>query len=201
MMIDSFARAILLLNSESVIWPFILIGLCFIDRLKFTHVLAITLFALAYNPFLKSIFLIPLNPEIGKIGFSFPSGHTQIAVSCYGTVFILFKNKIMRATIVCLLMLIFWGMVHFRYHTWTDIIAGVGFTVLFQGLYFFILAKVEKSNDYILHALMLIVCFLFILFIYYRAWIPDHMWFSVYGLSALTIIKFLFQKKKLGPDH
>lgn len=102
-----------------------IIGLYFGERQIFLNTLLIAFMGMTFNAYLKSVFQIPLNPEIGKTGWAYPSGHSMFDVVFWGSLFIQFRKPWVLIVGLCLSILGFFGMVYKHYHGWIEIIGGI----------------------------------------------------------------------------
>jgi len=91
------------------------------------------LFGPAVNQLLKAIFLVPrpwvLDPEFtivesareGASGYSFPSGHTQSAATCFGTLAAWLKKKWVTALCVAAILIVAFSRMYLGVHTPADV--------------------------------------------------------------------------------
>lgn len=93
---------------------------------------AILLFCLSLllNIYLKSIFKIPLPPELGKIGWAFPSGHMMRAVAFWTFLALEFRSKKLTIALLPTFAGLGWALCHFNYHYPKDIYGAIGFGLL-----------------------------------------------------------------------
>ncbi|MCH9755766.1 MAG: phosphatase PAP2 family protein [Gammaproteobacteria bacterium] len=183
-MTDGFAHFFLFFNH----WPFmgclLAFGLIFGNRTLFYHTLCIVSLSIILNVTLKVTFQIPLSPTLHKAGFAFPSGHMQLAVVLYGWIALHLKHRTLQALIIGLLTGIAFGIVHFGYHTWFDILGGVFFAGLILGLYQALL--LQKVRYFIwIHLFMTTLA---MSYIDYRYTIPMHAWIAYGALLSLVIV-------------
>lgn len=87
----------------------------------------------ALNQLLKAIFLIPrpwiLDPEFtivesarsGATGYSFPSGHTQSAVGCFGTLAVWLRKRWVTVACVAAIALVAFSRMYLGVHTPLDV--------------------------------------------------------------------------------
>ncbi len=126
------AKAFLAFSHPILIVPFLVVGFLLeknglIKNIKrgpmvWAKACLLILFTMIFNPFLKSLFLMPLNPSIGKEGFAFPSGHMQVSVVFYGWVFWIYANRSIRGLILLILAGVGWGLIQQGYHTLEDVV-------------------------------------------------------------------------------
>ncbi|BBM81745.1 phosphatase PAP2 family protein [Candidatus Uabimicrobium amorphum] len=107
------------------------------------HFTFLLLFTVLVNTVLKEIFLRPrpfvLNPHLQLFaaeGYSFPSGHSQIAVVFWGYLAYYVRNK--RFTILCLALMLFIGIsrTYLGVHYPTDVLSGWFMGLVCLALYF-----------------------------------------------------------------
>lgn len=99
-----------------------------------------------YRPWLKYPQLVPAGDSLtGATGYSFPSGHTQRAVSTYSTLYLGCKKKhpIIQTILIVLIVLTAFSRLYLGVHTLQDVLVGVvvGLGVLF------ILNKLAKAVE------------------------------------------------------
>lgn len=94
------------------------------------HTCLLVLFTLIFNVFLKSLFLVPLNPALGIKGFAFPSGHMQVSTVLYGMLFQAYPHPLLRKILLIILSGIGYGLVQQGYHTLTDVVGAIAFAIL-----------------------------------------------------------------------
>lgn len=103
----------------------------------------LVLFTMIFNVFLKSLFLIPLNPTLGIKGYAFPSGHMQVAVVFYGWLAMVYANRITQSFIIIILTGIGYGLIQQGYHNIKDVMGGIAFGILTVAA----CAKVRNSSS------------------------------------------------------
>ncbi len=152
--LDFFFSAVTRLGEEA---PLLLISFLFIWCFNKKHgyylcTLGIT--TLISNFFLKIVFRVPrpwvASPEISLVesakasalGYSFPSGHTQIATSIYGGIARFFKKFSIQILCVIIILLVAFSRMYLGAHTPSDVIAGIA---LSAALVFLIHRLFEKS--------------------------------------------------------
>jgi membrane-associated phospholipid phosphatase len=105
-------------------------------RMLWGNICLLVLFTMIYNLFLKSLFLVPLNPALGIKGFAFPSGHMHVSAVLYGALFLAYPYLFLRIIFLIILAGIGYGLVYEGYHTFIDVAGAVGFALI--TLYLFI---------------------------------------------------------------
>ncbi len=121
----TFYKLALLPNNFISVIAIILIGIYFINQQNFFYITVSTLFAIILNAYLKSIWQIPLNPELLKFGWSYPSTHTVFNAVFYAAILIFYRKIWVLILSLILLIAGFFAMVYFRYHIWLDIFGGI----------------------------------------------------------------------------
>lgn len=111
-------------NAEFIILLMVL-GIYFGQRMVFLNTLVIFLFGFVLNAYLKSIFQVPLNPELGKLGWAYPSGHAMFDVIFWGSLFIQVRKPWVLFVGLAIVVSCSFGMVHKRYHNWEEIFGGI----------------------------------------------------------------------------
>lgn len=107
-----------------------IIGLVFIDRRVFLRALAVTLFSMVFNSFLKTLFKVPLKAHLNKQWYAFPSGHANTSATFYGYLAYRFKNPLLTLMVLVLIAGICWALVHLHYHDWIDVIAAIAISFM-----------------------------------------------------------------------
>ncbi|MBN8827761.1 MAG: phosphatase PAP2 family protein [Sphingobacteriia bacterium] len=123
----NFSHLILSLTDTRIVTLIATIGFLAISKKTFSKAIILILITMPLNAYLKSIFKIPLNPTIGKIGWAFPSGHMQTAFVFWGIIFWEYKNIIIRFFVGALMICIGFALVYLRYHNIIDILGAIGF--------------------------------------------------------------------------
>lgn len=119
-----------------------------------SRVLTVLLFTMMLSTYLKSLWQIPLNPNIARTGWAFPSGHMQGAVVFWGWLAWELKNRSLSYTVVVLLLAYASAVVHLGYHSWDDILGGVVFGGLTLPVYALIIKTLPNSKKTLLPAWM-----------------------------------------------
>jgi len=145
-MINIIAKAFLFTTNEFFIISVICIGYFSEKRPAFCRALFIFLLTLILNPYLKSLWQIPLAAHLGKEGYAFPSGHMQSAMVFWGWLAFEFFNIWFFSFAFFLLVGIGLSLIHFGYHSLTDIMGAVFFAVLTLVLYYGIFRLLKNKN-------------------------------------------------------
>lgn len=103
---------------------------CFWDLKKGGSALFLLLFALLFNPFLKSIWQVPLLPSVGHEGWAFPSGHMQVTCTFYGWMAWQMRPLWFRLLIIFLLGGLGISLIYCGFHTLVDVLGAVFFAGL-----------------------------------------------------------------------
>jgi len=161
------------------------------------------LFSMIFNTFLKSLFLVPLNPAIGKEGFAFPSGHMQVSAAFYGWVFWAYPYRSIRGFILLVLTGIGYGLVQQGYHTVEDVIAAAAMGILtVYGMVKVTRLSFLRDNPAWLGPCLILAVGLMIGVIHYRIGISPHIIMVFMGFVGITVtwlwITYLVNKKKSG---
>jgi len=162
------------------------------------------LFSMVFNAFLKSLFLVPLNPAIGKEGFAFPSGHMQVSVAFYGWLFWAYLYRMLRGSILLVLTGVGYGLIQQGYHNFSDVIAAAAVGVL--TVYGF--AKVSQlpavmgKNPARVVLGLVAIAGLMTGVTYYRIGMPPHIPIIFGGLVSIAVIwlliAYLANRRGLG---
>lgn len=135
---DIFFRTLLFTTQEPFIVPLLVIGYLVFRREVFARATLILLLSLSINPFLKSLFEVPLPESLGKEGWALPSGHMQSAIVLWGWLALEAKKRYFFAILPFLWAGIGGGLIYFGYHSLADVTAAVlSGTTLLAGFYFF----------------------------------------------------------------
>lgn len=192
--IDTVARFFLGFSNFWLILPMLACGFAFLNKPLFYHAYYIMFFSIIMNVALKATFQVPLNPTIHHAGFAFPSGHMQLATIVYGWLAFNSTNKYLRACISIILVGVGFGLVHFNYHTITDVLGGVFFASLFITLYAWLKNKIPS----ILPWLLVMIATFAMPYIAWQANIPMHAWVAYCAVLALTLpFKKILQTRQL----
>jgi hypothetical protein len=147
-LLDTLAKSFLFFSNDIFYAPLLFLGLIGLRRTWIGPVTLLLVWTILFNAYLKNCFQIPMNPEIGKTGFVFPSGHTQWSVVFFGWAFSQCRFLSFRWVFIGIMTGIGWGLVHFHYHSWIDVWGGVGFAVTTLVLYQLIAEAIMKWRPY-----------------------------------------------------
>lgn len=181
----------LLLSDWKFITTILIISCLFIDKERFTTAICLQVFAISFNAYMKTVFKIPLNPEIFPIkeGWAFPSGHTQSLTSLL--IYICWYYRKLWVILVAVVILIYAvvSIEYFQYHTWIDIAGGIGSAILvFASFTLFTKLFKPKTNLTCIVLLLLASTIHIVLFITSNLnYTP--FYYSIAGASLFLFIK------------
>lgn len=140
-LLNYIANFFLLFSHPIFLIPIIIIGIYRYNRNIFIHTAFLLLISIIINKILKSWFAIPLSSVLNKEGYAFPSGHMQAAFIFYGWLFINIRNGLLRFIFITILCGIGFGLIHYGYHNYFDIIGAIGVGTIIQLIYYFCFFK------------------------------------------------------------
>lgn len=122
----------LFLSDWKFITTILIVSYLFVDKDRFTTAICLQVFAISFNAYMKTVFKIPLNPEIFTIkeGWAFPSGHTQSLTSLLIYICWHYRKLWVILGSVAILIYAIISIEYFQYHTWADIAGGIGSALL-----------------------------------------------------------------------
>lgn len=141
--LDAIMLAVTELGGET---PFLVVAMIVfwcVNKRSGYYVLSVGFMGTLSNQFAKLLFRIPrpwvLDPTLtvleqardGASGYSFPSGHSQTAVSTFGSLAMIMKNKWIRILAVAPAILVPFSRMYVGVHTPADVLFGAGMAVLF----------------------------------------------------------------------
>ncbi|KTD31575.1 phosphatase PAP2 family protein [Legionella maceachernii] len=192
---DQIAQFFLLFSDNIVIIPLLILGFIWLDRATFYHAVCLILLSILVNVALKVTFQIPLSPSLGKKGYAFPSGHMQLVTVLYTWLAFKIENLGFRVVAVALLMGIGLSLIHFDYHNYYDVLAGVFFALLLLISYYFSSLKWPKNVPWFI----LLIASLLMLYIHWRTdEILSHPWMAYYALWGLIIAEQIANRKAVA---
>jgi membrane-associated phospholipid phosphatase len=146
MFMSIIAKSFLIFSDAIIISPLLIIG--FLTRGGFFmgqpsnegeviwgRASLLVLFTMILSVFLKSLFLVPLNPVLGIKGYAFPSGHMLVAFVFYGWLAVAYGNWIWRGIIFLILAGIGFGLIQQGYHTIEDVLGACMFGIVTLSLF------------------------------------------------------------------
>jgi hypothetical protein len=157
MVTDFFAGFLLYFLNHNFIFPFVIFLYYFTQDLSFVRSAIIALFAMSVNAYLKQYWAVPLNPEIGKIGWAYPSGHTTMNVVFWGSLILQFPSLRFLFAVCILLFAGCSTMVWVGYHDWLDIMGGVRLGLLLLIPFRYYVALKHKFPIYSIFLLLAIL--------------------------------------------
>lgn len=148
---DAFFLAITKLGEETVFLIVALILIWCVDKKYGFYILYCGLVGQALNQFMKISFKVErawvANPDFKPVtaairdakGFSFPSGHTQIATTTYGGLALVYrKRKWLMTLFACLVVLVAFSRMYLGVHYLSDVLASLVINgVLISVIYYF----------------------------------------------------------------
>jgi hypothetical protein len=184
-MADHLYGFFLLFSNPYLIVCIGIIGFIFIDQRIFGLVLLITTFSMALNPYLKILWHVPLNPELQKEGFAFPSGHTQNASVFWFMLALQIGNNNFTKLCILLMAVCVSAIFHFRFHDWPEIAAGFSFAGIIVIFFHYLLEfldgkKIKWYNvSYILVVVELCILFFLLKDVSKYSWLVKPIVFSL----------------------
>lgn len=125
------------------------------DRRNFAPATMLLIFSMILNPFLKSLFMVPLPSDVSPDGYAFPSGHALAVIVFYGWFFWSYRNNLTKFCMLFLMIGVSWALIAAGYHNIFDIIAAwlIGSLVILSYSYLLrnqkiIVAKIAKSRPH-----------------------------------------------------
>ncbi|MBE6915839.1 MAG: phosphatase PAP2 family protein [Ruminococcaceae bacterium] len=134
---DTFFSLLTKLGEETVLLLIALFLVWCVDKKHGYHLFAVGFFGLTVNQFLKMTTRVPRpwvkdpsftiveSARAGATGYSFPSGHTQVSVSLYGSMARFCKSRAVRIVSLLLAILIPFSRLYLGVHTLADVLASV----------------------------------------------------------------------------
>ena len=167
---------------------FLLIAIVFfwcVDKRRGYYLLSVGFVGIVVNQFLKLLFRVPRpwvrNPNFtileqareGASGYSFPSGHTQMAVGAFGGIAATEKNRVVRAICIAVAVLVPISRMYIGVHTPADVLTSVAIgVVLIFALRPIFAGDNFKKFPYVLCG-MLILASLFLCFVHFYPFPAD----------------------------
>lgn len=135
--LDNFFSTITHLGEETIFLVFAIAMFWCVSKRYGYYVMTVGFVGTVLNQFLKLVFHIPRpwvkDPSFTVVesaipeatGYSFPSGHTQSAVTVFGTSARMTKNKILRIICIVMVLLIGFSRMYLGVHTPADVIVSL----------------------------------------------------------------------------
>ncbi|MBA4749022.1 MAG: phosphatase PAP2 family protein [Alphaproteobacteria bacterium] len=183
-MLDILAKACLFVTSEYFVIAFVSVGYLTYKKPIFARALFLLLFTMLLNPYLKSLFEIPLNPCLQKTGWAFPSGHMQTTFSLWGWLIWEIKRKDFALFGVLLITAVGGSLLHFQYHNLLDLGGAVGFGALTLLIYKAACTFLPPKNHPYLGTMM---AALGLVLIYLTPENLPHMWIAEGALVGFSL--------------
>ncbi len=181
---DNFFLLITRLGEETVFLIVALILIWCVDKKYGFYILYCGLMGQALNQFMKISFRVErpwvANPDFNPVraaiheakGFSFPSGHTQIATTTYGGLALVYRNKkIMSFVFALLVLLVAFSRMYLGVHYPSDVFVSlvVNFALITVLYYFVKSFTFEKLSRFLRWSALALILVLFV-FSYVSAW-------------------------------
>ncbi|MBN8511996.1 MAG: phosphatase PAP2 family protein [Rickettsiales bacterium] len=187
---EIITKLFLSFSHETVILPLIIIGYIWFNQNVFFQAICLLLSSMLLNAALKVTFKIPLNPELGKTGFAFPSGHMQSTTVFYGWLYSHFKNFKFRIFIIFILSGVGYSLVYNRFHNYLDV-----FGALFFGILLILSARlVIKKYPKIYDLICITFASLLMLYIYLMNTLTNYNWMVYLALIGIIFSHRIFVK-------
>lgn len=135
--LDTFFSYITILGEETIFLVFAIAMFWCVNKRYGYYVMTVGFVGTVLNQFLKLVFHIPRpwvkDPNFTVVesaideatGYSFPSGHTQSAVTVFGTSARMTKNKILPIVCIIMVLLIGFSRMYLGVHTPADVIVSL----------------------------------------------------------------------------
>ncbi len=183
-LLDTVLSALTYLGAEVVFMGVAMLFFWCIDKRKGYYLLSLGFLGSVVNQFAKLMFRIPrpwvLDKDFtivesareGAGGYSFPSGHTQIATTTFGGVARFAKKLWVRIALIAVVLLVGFSRMYLGVHTLLD----VGVSLLFGTLLVFAFYPIFKLSErkpsvlYVFFSVLLAIGAAFVLFV--ELWQP-----------------------------
>ena len=222
--LDAFFSLITHLGSETLFIAIAIVVFWCVGKKQGYYLMTVGFFGTVINQFLKLMFRIPRpwvrdpaftiveSAREAATGYSFPSGHTQNAVSILGCPARFGKNKLLRIVCVVLILLTGLSRMYLGVHTPAD----VGVSLLVGAFLVFVLYPFFERGDekplrmYVAMGALTVCALLYVLFVELRAWpanIDEHNLASgikngylVLGCGCGMLLSCLIERKWINFD-
>lgn len=141
-LLDEVMLGITSLGEETAFLVAALIVFWCVDKRRGYYMMSVGFIGTMLNQFFKLLFAIPrpwmLDPKFTIVeqareaatGYSFPSGHSQMAVGTFGAIAATTKNKWLRGICTAIAVLVPFSRMYLGVHTPADVLAGSGLALL-----------------------------------------------------------------------
>lgn len=223
-MLDAFFAAITHLGSEILFMAIAIVVFWCSSKKNGYYLLCVGFFGTLLNQFLKLVCRIPRpwvrNPDFTIVeaaradatGYSFPSGHTQSAISTLGCIARTAKRKLISWTSIVLTVLVAFSRMYLGVHTPADVLVALALgTVLI-----FVLYPICSKSDENPRGLFMIICLLTLLSLAYVVFVEVNPWpadmdaenlshgikngYLMFGSAAAMTVSFFVERKYIRFD-
>lgn len=185
--LDKLISFITMLGAETIFLAFAIVLFWCVNKRYGYYVMTVGFVGTILNQFLKLAFHIPRpwvrDPNFTAVesaiedaaGYSFPSAHTQNAVTVYGTSARMTKNKILRIVCIVMVLLIAFSRMYLGVHTPADVIVSlvIGTILTFVFYPFFKEGEGQYKRMLSLIITMLVIVIAYMLYALLYPFSPD----------------------------
>jgi hypothetical protein len=195
MNLDFLSGFILFYMNYRFLIPLIFFGYYLGKEKFFTNTCLLAFFALVINAYLKQVWQFPLNPEVGKIGWAYPSGHTSLNVVFWGSLCMQFRKKRLISWSLTLLCLGTCSMVYVGYHDWPDIFGGACLGLLILVPFYYKVKYFNNISPLAWGTALHLICLGMLLFIFNHS-LRHYNWLLLTQgmMNAMLFIEFMRSK-------
>lgn len=217
--LDAFFAIITHLGSETLFMALAIIVFWCVSKKRGYYLLAVGFFGTMVNQFLKLVCCVPRpwvkDPNFTIVeaaradatGYSFPSGHTQSAVSSLGCTARFTRKKWLRWACIALTALVAFSRMYLGVHTPADVLTALAMGVV---LVFVLYPIFEKSDEnpkplYITILTLVALSFAYVLFVEFYNWPADmdgenlshgiKNGYLLFGCGAAMLLCFFVERK------
>jgi len=222
--LDGFFSLITRLGEETVFLAAAIIVFWCFSKHKGYYLLTVGFFGTVINQFLKLICRVPRpwvrDPNFTVVesaveeatGYSFPSGHTQNAVSVFGSLARSWKSIALRVICIVLIVLTALSRMYLGVHTPADVLVSIAITALLVLILYPVFRKGENEPKflYLTFGILFLLSLAVALFFEFNRWpadIAEHNLLSgqknaytMLGCSAALLLSFHVERKRIGFD-
>ena len=222
--LDTFFSLITHFGSETLFLAIAIIIFWCVDKAKGYFLMTVGFFGTLINQFLKLLCRIPRpwvkDPNFTIVeaareeatGYSFPSGHTQNAVSVLGCPARSFKNTALRIVCIALILLTGLSRMYLGVHTPLDVGVSLVIGTVLVFAFYPIFKKTEEKPVYmyVILGVLALCSFLYVLFVELNAWPADidphnlasgvKNGYLVLGCSLGMILSYFLERKYIRFD-